>query len=151
MVNCTHNDEKYVSEAINEATKSDLRARLGCVAVASGKIIAKGYNHYRTYSKDGLIEKTCSCHAEISVLHKCLKLNIKKKITLYIARVTKEGDLVCSAPCKQCTEKMKEFRIKRLVYISEKGDTIKKKFHEYSSNYETSGHLAITNERVKCI
>ena len=47
----SNNDDRFLSIAINEAGKSDLRARLGCIAVVSGKIIARGYNHYRTYSK----------------------------------------------------------------------------------------------------
>ena len=49
------------------------------IAVASGKIVARGCNHYRTYSKDGMIGQSWSCHAEIDVLRKCLKQNITKK------------------------------------------------------------------------
>lgn len=105
MINCTNNDEKYVSLAVAEAEKSDLRAKLGCIAVVSGKVVAKGFNHYRTFSKDKLIEKTCSCHAEIDVLRKCLKKNKIKKIALYVVRVTQNGVLVCSAPCSECLEK----------------------------------------------
>lgn len=151
MLFCTNNDEKYVCEAINEAEKSDLRARLGCIAVISGKIIAKGHNHYRTYSKNGLIEKTCSCHAEIAVLQKCLKLNVKKKITLYIARITRNGEIACSAPCKDCIEKMRQFKIKNIVYTSNTGNPIKINFNEYSTNYRTSGYFAILHKRVNCI
>ena len=90
MINCTNNDDKYVSLAAAEAEKSQLRAKLGCIAVVSGKVIAKGCNHYRTFSKDKLIEKTCSCLAEIDVLRKCLKHNKNEKdSTLCSTRYTK--------------------------------------------------------------
>ena len=77
MVLYTNNDARFLSKAIEEANKSILRAKIGCVAVVSGKIMARGYNNYRTNSKDGLIKKVCSCHAEIAVLRKCLKQNIR--------------------------------------------------------------------------
>ena len=79
----TNRDAKFVDLAIKEAEKSELRAHVGCVAVVSGKVAAKGHNNYRTYSKDGLIQETCSCHAEIDALRKCYKQNIMKKINLY--------------------------------------------------------------------
>ena len=151
MINFTQNDEKYVSLAIAEAEKSDLRAKLGCIAVISGKVIAKGYNHYRTFSKDKLIEKTCSCHAEVSVLRKCLKQNKVRKIALYVARVTQTGKLVCSAPCSECFEKMKQFQIKTITYINDFGNPIKTNFNDYVTTYKTSGYNAILYNRVKCI
>ena len=93
MIECTHNDEKFVAIAVIEAEKSALPARLGCVAVVNGKIIARGFNHYRTFSKDGLIENTCSCHAEMDVLRKCLKQNKTRKLSLYVVRLSKMGNL----------------------------------------------------------
>lgn len=151
MINCTNNDEKYVSLAVAEAEKSDLRAKLGCIAVVSGKVVAKGFNHYRTFSKDKLIEKTCSCHAEIDVLRKCLKKNKIKKIALYVVRVTQNGVLVCSAPCSECLEKMNQFQIKTITYINDVGVPIKQNFNDYETTYKTSGYNAILNNRVKCI
>ena len=147
----TNSDAKYVSLAVSEAEKSDLRARLGCVAVVSGKVIARGYNNYRTYSKDGIIEQTCSCHAEIDVLRKCFKQNIKKKISLYIARVTNNGELACSAPCVDCFIQMKNFNMRSVTYIGHDGEIVKRSFDEFDTNYITSGRKAINLKRVKCI
>ena len=79
---CSNADERYINFAIEEAYKSNVGFRHGCVAVASGKIIARGYNSDRTISRDGLIGKMCSCHAEIDVLRKCLKRKLPKKISL---------------------------------------------------------------------
>lgn len=151
MVLYTNNDARFLSIAIDEANKSILRAKIGCVAVVSGKIMARGYNNYQTNSKDGLIKKVCSCHAEIAVLRKCLKQNIRGKINLYVIRITHAGYFACSAPCLQCTEVMRDFNIKNITYIAENGDTIKQKFNEYHTDYRTSGEMAILNNRVKCI
>ena len=66
---------KHMQVAVEEAYKSNVLYKHGCVAVVSGKVVARGYNKYRTFSKDGLINDNCSCHAEIDVLRKCRKKN----------------------------------------------------------------------------
>ena len=68
-------DMRFINCALNEAQKSPVLMRHGAVAVASGKIMGRGYNYYRTNSKDGFITNTCTCHAEIaslrSMFHTC--------------------------------------------------------------------------------
>jgi len=151
MTKYTNNDANHMSIAVLEAEKSDLRARLGCVAVVSGKVVARGYNNYRTFSKDGMIEKSCSCHAEMDVLRKCLKQNIKKKISLYIARVTINGELACSAPCIDCFMKMKDFNMRSLIYINHDGGITKRSFDDFHTTHISSGRRALNTKRVKCI
>ena len=144
-------DGRYMSLAIDEANKSPISFQIGCIAVVSGKIVARGCNHYRTYSKDGMIGKSCSCHAEIDVLRKCLKKNITKQINLYIVRISSVGEVMCSAPCIDCFFKMKEFNIKSLVYIGHDGDIIKRNFEDFHTTHHSSGSKAISAKRVKCI
>ena len=151
MIECTQNDEKFVGVAVIEAEKSALGARLGCVAVVSGKIIARGFNHYRTFSKDGLLENTCSCHAEMDVLRKCLKQNKTRKLSLYVVRVSKMGKLACSTPCINCWEKMQLFQIKTITYINTSGEAVKQQFNDFHATHRSSGYNAIQNKRVKCI
>ena len=136
---CTNNDMKYIHIAIDEATKSKVLHRHGCVAVLSGKVIARGYNKYRTYSKDGLIHENCSCHAEIDVLRKCRKQNITKKFSLYIVRLSNTDHICNSFPCKQCYETMKEFPIKNVAYSAGNGIFIKESMKNFESDYQTSG------------
>ena len=70
------NDMKFLYLAANEAVKSPVLMRHGAIAVASGKIMGRGFNHYRSYSKDKFISNTCTCHAEIACLrnmfHTCM-------------------------------------------------------------------------------
>lgn len=151
MSSCSNTDLRFASFALNEAQKSPLNYRIGCIAVVSGKIAARGHNHYRTYSKDGLIQNTCSCHAEIDVLRKCLKQQITKKITLYVMRTSSNGDVACSAPCIDCFLKMREFNIKGIVYIGHDGELNKKSMDTFDTIHISSGKRAISEKRVKCI
>lgn len=149
-MNYSNSDSRYMDAAILEAQKSELAYRLGCVAVASGKIVAKGYNNYRTYSKDGMIDGACSCHAEIDVLRKCLKQNITKKLSLYITRLSNNNDLLCSAPCIDCFLKMRDFNIRSIAYVNHDGEITKKNFSDFQTFHRTSGYRAIKSKRVKC-
>mgnify|MGYP003969661047 CR=1 FL=1 len=134
-----------------EATKSLVAYKHGCVAVVSGKIVAKGFNNYRTYSRDGLINHTCSCHAEIDVLRKCKKRNITKKITLYIARIMRSDPytLNISMPCTECYRTMKSFNIKRFVYSNRHGEIVNNNMIDFVSTFTSSGQSAISQDRVK--
>tara|TARA_B100000282_G_C31399616_1_gene339513 strand:- start:167 stop:442 length:276 start_codon:yes stop_codon:yes gene_type:complete len=68
-------DMKYISMAATQASMSPVLMRHGSVAVASGKVMGRGFNNYRTTSKDQFIQNTCTCHAEIACLrnmfHNC--------------------------------------------------------------------------------
>ena len=68
MTNISVTDMKFLTCAANEALKSPVLMRHGAVAVVNGKIMGRGYNHYRTTSKDQFISNTCTCHAEIASL-----------------------------------------------------------------------------------
>ena len=64
----TSTESRFISAAIQEATKSPVLMRHGAVSVVAGKIMGRGHNHYRTNSKDAFISNTCTCHAEIASL-----------------------------------------------------------------------------------
>ena len=66
----TNTDQRYLSMAANISRKSPVLMQHGSVAVASGKIMATGYNNYRTSSNDGFISNVCTCRAEVDVLSK---------------------------------------------------------------------------------
>lgn len=147
---CSNSDERFADIALREARKSPVQFRHGCVAVIGGKIIERGYNSYQTYSKDGLIGTSCSCHAEISVLRKCLRRNIKGKMNLYIVRLSNtSNDMLSSSPCKECYETMRQFNIRYIIYSDNSNILIKQKFNEFEPYHETSGKRAIIEKRVK--
>ena len=112
-----------ISAAIAAAQNSNVLMRHGCVATLNGRIIASGYNHYRTHSKSGIISNTCTCHAECHVMHRLKNLGYDdfKKIKLYIVRINKKEELRSSAPCVDCYEMLKQHGVKKIVYSTGTG------------------------------
>lgn len=96
-------DEKYMKEAIKQAKKAYAleESPIGCVIVAEGKIIARGYNRRNT-------DKSTLAHAEITAIRKaCKKLGDWRLegCTMY---VTLE-------PCPMCAGAIVQSRIDRVV------------------------------------
>lgn len=145
----SNTDARYLSIAAEEAEKSVSCYRVGCVAVSSGKILARGHNNARTYSKDGMIGDSLSCHAEIDVLRKCLRRNITNKMKLYVVRIAATGEYVCSAPCIDCFMAMKEFNIKDIVYIGHEGEVLKRSMGSFHTCHQSGGKKAVIENRVK--
>ena len=147
----SNTDSRYISLAIEEAEKSVASYRVGCIAVASGKILARGCNNSRTYSNDGMIGESLSCHAEIDVLRKVKKLDISKKMKFYIVRISSVGELVCSAPCIDCFMTMKDFNIKNMIYIGHDGEIIKRDICEFHTTHRCGGKKAIIEKRADIV
>jgi|TARA_Y100000816_G_C26080540_1_gene569452 tRNA(Arg) A34 adenosine deaminase TadA len=82
MAFLTLTEERFITHAALQSTKSDLVSRHGCVITSNGKIIGRGYNSSRTKSSDGFLNNTCSCHAEIAairdVVNTCSECTSKK-------------------------------------------------------------------------
>lgn len=78
METISKNDLKFLNAAKMESKRSPVAMQHGCVAVVNGKIMARGHNHYRTYSKDGFIGNSCTCHAEMAALRNMNKLCMAK-------------------------------------------------------------------------
>ena len=141
----SNKDYRFASIALEEASKSTLLMQHGCIAVLSGKVIAKGYNNIRSHSRDGLLHfrKCCSAHAEIHVMHKLcimeLSPKIVQKLVLYIVRRSRSGDLAESAPCFHCTIRMKKLNIKAIVFSNSEGELEKRRINEYDTDKLTYG------------
>jgi len=147
---CSNTDMRYMDFAANEATKSSIPYRHGCIAVSSGKIIARGHNHDRTTSRDGLISnRVCSCHAEIDVLRKCLRLNKATKISLYIVRLGTNNNILSSGPCVECYKQMKKFSIKSVIYSEDNGGFCKTRMRNFETSHTSSGSRAIDRNLIK--
>ena len=108
-------DMKFITEAIQESEKSDVRMRHGCILVKNGKIIGRGHN-YKSGSVD---EDIFTRHAEIDAIHNANIANKKHKISfknvvLYVIRY--KSKFLNSEPCYHCLLKIKELQIKRVIY-----------------------------------
>lgn len=146
------NDCRFLELAAEEAYKSHVKChKHGCVAVVSGKIVARGSNNYRTTSNTKLLDQQCwTCHAEIDVLMKCLKQNVQhKKIKLYVVRVSEGGNMHLSMPCSHCYAKMLHFPIKYVVYSIGNHEAGKLMMNQFTSHFLTSGSRGLLENRIK--
>ena len=61
-----------------------------------------------------------------------------KKITLYVARVSSQG-VRDSAPCADCSQKMKELGVKKVIYTNAEGSLTSCKVSEYETTRRSTG------------
>ena len=109
-----HSD--FIQAAINEANKSVMSKKHGCVIVHNNTIVARGYN-YRIY-KDNKSHIKYSIHAEESAI---LKLNCRHTETLnmYVVRIH-DNQIRHSQPCKKCKEFINSVKnISKIYYTYE--------------------------------
>jgi tRNA(adenine34) deaminase len=97
-------DQKYMKEALKEASKAKLidEVPVGCVIVKDGKIIARGHNLRET-------KNSALAHAEIIAINKA-----NKKLGAW--RLQDATLYVTLEPCPMCAGAILQSRIKRVVY-----------------------------------
>ena len=114
-----HSD--FIQAAIDEANKSLMSKKHGCVIVHNNTIVSRGHN-YRIY-KDKKTYIKYSIHAEESAI---LKLNCKPTETLhmYVVRV-QDNEIRQSQPCPKCKAFINSIKnINKIYYTLE--DNIEK-------------------------
>ena len=83
----TNKSDKFCCAAVSHAAFSPMLQKHGCVAVVNGKIVGKGFNNYRNYSKDGLMRTCCSCHAEVAAIRDSTKrTNFRRGVNPLVVR-----------------------------------------------------------------
>lgn len=101
----------FIEHAAQLAINSQLKQRVGCIAVYRGKIVATGYNtSYEVSSKNPY--KTIYQHAECCVLN----LPDLRGVDIYVTRLLQDGSLTMAKPCAICVNILKQKRIKRIYY-----------------------------------
>lgn len=126
----TRRDARFVRLAMEEAKKSSVCMQHGCVAVMHGKIVARSFNRVCRTSPT----VWWSSHAEMEALKKIneqqqqqqqeqsRQRQRRQRITLYIVRTTRHGDLHASAPCLHCMRAIQSNPcIKRIIYSESDG------------------------------
>jgi len=104
----------FMNLAKEESEKSPMRYQLGAVIVKKGRVVAKGYNNYKTHPKFGTREnKWRTLHAECAAVYNALKKGMNpENSVIYVYRKYGRKAL----PCEHCQKIIKEFGIKKVVY-----------------------------------
>ena len=74
-----------------------------------------------------------SIHAEMCAMNKLRIKKDNKKINILVIRITHDGELRQSRPCKHCIMSLSQYRnvrIKNIYYSDQNGDIIKEKFKD---------------------
>lgn len=96
------------------------RYKLGAVITKGNRVLSTGYNEirYNRFINKGTI------HAEEAAIVKLLKENRLDDLArseLYVTRISKCGDAVCSRPCCRCYNLIRVVGITRIHFIDERG------------------------------
>lgn len=114
------------------------RARIGCVVVYRGTVLAKGFNSDRTHTDQAKFNKwrykkqsnnylPDKCHAELKALSKIKYLDIDfSKVNIYVYRELRDGTLAMARPCPACLAAIKEMGIKTIKYTTECGFAVER-------------------------
>lgn len=96
-------DIRFMREALRQAKKAAKlnEVPIGCVLVADGRIVARGYNRRNT-------DKTTLAHAEIAVIRKASKVMQDWRLENCTLYVTLE-------PCPMCAGAIVQARIPRVI------------------------------------
>lgn len=62
-----------------------------------------------------------------------------KKVTIYVVRVGSDNEIRDSAPCMYCSNQLKEYNIKRIVYSNTQGNYTAKKCRDYQTDHVSHG------------
>ena len=128
--------KRFFEEAKKESLLSDYEGQhLGAVAVYADKfILAKAhnsyktnttqffYNRYRVERKSDILSKPACSHAEVNIFRKIRYLDIDfSRVSVYIYRETKNGDLGMARCCPACMAAIKSLGIKKICYTTDEG------------------------------
>lgn len=131
-------DYKFISHAYNEALKSIMLYRHGCIIRKGKKIIAKGYNT-PYISSINCKDETCSLHAELSAIKDMIHKSVtNKNVVLYVVRIDKQYCLAESKPCTSCCEIIISHGINKIVYSVSGGNIIKQSIGDIVSSTRES-------------
>lgn len=119
------NIKSLVALAVEEASKSNYKQKVGCVIFNKKNIISTGHN-YSQRSVKSLLKKyqpwEGSVHAEV-----CAVINAKtdvSRMSMIVVRINNQGQLRLANPCKHCRAYLKYVGIKK-IYYSTNDETIK--------------------------
>lgn len=116
------NKNTLLAVAVNEATKSTHRHRLGAVVFKRKHIISKAHNRsYRYCSRldPKFTSFRTSLHAEVgSIL--AAKRDLKNT-SLLVVRINPQGLLKLAKPCQKCLTFIQYVGIKKVYYSTEEG------------------------------
>lgn len=113
----SRSQRSWLDLAVRLAETSDGENKHGAVVVKSGRVRGMGVNKWRNRDvhivPDTEHNPHISVHAEIMALSRAGQV---KGATVYVARVSKNGEERYSRPCERCESELINRGVKRVIY-----------------------------------
>lgn len=121
-------DRTFYLSAVSMARLSDYSTRVGSVAAVNRKRIAGAFNTVRS-DPNNVPHGSATFHAE----HNCVSMvpyRLRRKATLYIARLGRMDQELPSRPCSRCFRLLRFYRTPDIVYLGTYGELVKEKISD---------------------
>ncbi len=132
-VKFTARHEKFFAHARHMAQMSDFRrARVGCVAVINGRVVATGFSQHRTHPMqqyynryrdfDGQANVAHKLHGEAAMLftHRHLRIDWSKA-DVYVYRLCRSRAHGLAKPCAACEMALRAAGVRKIFYTTDTG------------------------------
>lgn len=136
---------KLIAIARNCAMQSDVSFRHGAVLFAnSNKIISFGYNRHgdrlqKTWAPTIHAEASCLAQIVGSIIARD-RSRLLRQLRILVIRISANGQLVNSMPCRNCVTLMRKFGVKRVIYSDENGNIVNCSINNIPSDYISDGY-----------
>jgi deoxycytidylate deaminase len=112
--------QSRINQAIKVAGASQYRWKHGAVVVRGGRVIGFAPNKFR--NSPSVDADNVSDHAEAAIIRELLKnYSDLRRATIYIARISKSGEVRMSRPCTNCMKSIVTAGITEIVYTNDVG------------------------------
>lgn len=128
MALITSSDIRWLNRALTQAEQAPHEQwRVGAVLVRGGRLLSVGFNRYRNDPSQVDLAGV-SYHAEAVAIRKA---GFTEGATLYVARVTRSGDLGSAKPCARCQRLIAHHGVHTVVWTTPDG-LLKSRGHSLS-------------------
>lgn len=100
---------------------------MACLVVKDKKVVSIGQNSYSEMAYQrykNYFPENSGVHAEIAALLNLRNTNLEefRKMDVYVAGITKSGELVKSKPCKSCEQVLRSLNFRNIYYHEKSGE-----------------------------
>ena len=116
-----------------------LNAHLAAVIVKGGSVVSVGINRPKMNSYVhfyGNHENCGSVHAEIDAIFRARRKVDLRGSKMYVARLTKRGQVGLAMPCKMCRRALQRYGIKRVYYTVDENTHAEMRLRPVKTNWK---------------
>lgn len=123
----SHADIRYLHLAARHAQNAQSpRYHLGAVIVRSGRVLSTGANRLKNTPSDRIPRSAWSTHAEEDCLKQLPEKAKGRRLTLYVARINRIGELRLARPCQRCWTAAVNAGVSKIVYSTNTGIAVER-------------------------